>query len=78
MNPEGVKGAREGRKGGAWIARSRVVAGGIGMMGRRQVTHRWADDPVQRHVDGGGVGAGGGSPPRKEIRKREDREGRVK
>ena len=33
------------------------------MMGRRQVTPRWADDLVRRHVSGGGVGAGGGCPP---------------
>ena len=58
---------------------SRVVAGGIGMLGWRQVTPRWTDDPVQRNVGGGGVGeVGGFPPPQKEIRKREEREGRVK
>ena len=29
-------------------------------------------------VGGGGVGAGGGFPPRKEIRRQEERAGRVK
>ena len=33
------------------------------MMGRRQVMPKWADDPVRRHIGGGGVGAGGGCPP---------------
>ena len=33
------------------------------MMGRIQVFSRWADDPVQINVGGGGVGAGGGFPP---------------
>ena len=48
------------------------------MMGRRQVTPMWEDDPVRRHVGGGGAGAGGGCPPRKEIGRREEREGRFK
>ena len=57
----------------------RVVAGGIGMLGRRQATPRWADgDPVQRNFSGGSVWAGGGCPPRKETRKQEEREGQVK
>ena len=47
---EGVTGARKGWRGGAWTARSRVVSGGIGMLGQRQVTPRWTDDPVRRHV----------------------------
>ena len=58
-------GAREGRRGGSGIARSRVVTGGIVIMGWRQGTPRWADDPVRRLVGGGGVGEGGGSPPQK-------------
>ena len=74
----GVTGAREVWKGGARTERSRVVAGGIGMLGRRQVTPMWADVPVQRHVGGGGVGSGGGCPSWKEIGKREEWEGRVK
>ena len=72
-----MKGVRKGRRGGARKVRSRVVEGGIGMLGRRQVTPRWADDPVWRHFNGGGVRAGGASP-RKEIRRREEWEGRVK
>ena len=64
--------AREVQRGGSRTAMSRVVAGGIGMMGRRQVTPRWEDDPVRKHVSGGGVGEGGGCPPRKEIRRREE------
>ena len=66
-----MTGAREVRRGGARTERSRVVAGGIGMMGRRQVTPRWADDPLQRHVGGEGFGSGGGSPPWKETRSQE-------
>ena len=50
-----MTGAREGLRGVARIERSRVVAGGIGMVGRRQVTPRWADDTVRRHVNGGDV-----------------------
>ena len=57
-----MTGAREGRRGGARAAMSRVVAGGIGMLGWRQVTPRWTDDPVQRNVGGGGVGEVGGFP----------------
>ena len=70
--------AREGRRGGARTTRSRVVAGGTGMMGRRHMTTRWEDDTVRRHVGGRGVGAGGGFHPWKEIRKREEWEERVK
>ena len=54
------------------------MAGGIGILGRIQVTPRWAYNPVQIHIGGGGVGVGGVCPPRKEIRKWEEREGRVK
>ena len=46
--------------GGERTERSMVMAGGIGMMGRRQVTPRWVDDSVKRHFSGGGVGKGGG------------------
>ena len=38
------------------------MTGGIGVMGRRQATPRWADDTVWRNVGGGVVGAGGGFP----------------
>ena len=48
------------------------------MLGRRQVIPRWVDYHVWRHVGGGGVGAGGGCPHRKEISQREEREGQVK
>ena len=58
-----MTGARDGNRGGAQTGSSRVVAGGIGMMGRRQVTPRWADDTVPRHVGGGVVGSGGVCPP---------------
>ena len=53
-----MTGGREGWRGRSRTARSRVVSGGIGMMGRRQVMPKWADDPVRRHIGGGGVGAG--------------------
>ena len=33
------------------------------MLGQRQVTPRWKDDPVRRHVGGGGVSTGGSCPP---------------
>ena len=72
-NPAGVTGATEGWRGGAWTARSRVVEGDIGILVRRQVNPRWADDNVWRHVVGGSVRAGGGcAPPQKEIRRREE------
>ena len=58
--------------------RNRVEAEGIGVLKLRQVTPRRSDDPVDRHVGGGGVGAGGGCPPWKDIRIREDSAGRVK
>ena len=44
-----MKGAREGQREGAWTAKDRGEAGCIGILGRRHVTPRWADDPVQRH-----------------------------
>ena len=68
-----MTGAREGRRRGSQIARSRGVEGGMGMLGRRHVIPRWVDDPVRRHAGGGGVRAGGRCPPRKEIRKWEER-----
>ena len=43
--------------------RSRVVAGGIGSLGWRQVTIRWTDNTVRSHVGGVGVRAGVGCPP---------------
>ena len=39
-------GSEEGRREGAWTAKGRGEAGSIDILGRRQVTHRWADDPV--------------------------------
>ena len=56
--------------GGARTARSMVVAGGRGMLGWSQVTPRWVDDPMQRHVGCESIGAGGVCSPRKEIRRR--------
>ena len=53
-------GSEGGSEGEAWTARSRVEAGGIGMLGQRQVTPRWEDDPVRRHVGGEGVRGRGG------------------
>ena len=40
MNLEGVTGVMEGWRRGAQTAISRVVVGGIGILGRRQVTPR--------------------------------------
>ena len=48
------------------------------MLGQRQVTPKFADDPVQRHISSGRVGVGGVCPPRKDIRKWEERDGRFK
>ena len=42
-------GSREGRRGGAQTSKDRGEAGNIGMLGRIQVTLRWADDPAWRH-----------------------------
>ena len=50
------------------------MAGVIGMLGLIQVTPRWADDTVQRHVGGGGVGSGGVCPPPLEVNQEAGRE----
>ena len=55
--------AREGRRGRAWTASSRVVVGGIGILVRIQVTPMWAYYPVQRNIGGGGVRSVEGCPP---------------
>ena len=73
-----MTGLREGRRGVSRTAISMVVVGGIGILGQIKVTPKWEDDHVRRHVGGGGDRAGGGGPPWKEIRQREEREGRVK
>ena len=39
------------------------MAGGISMLGRRQVAPMRVDDPVRRHIGGGDVRTGGGCPP---------------
>ena len=57
-----MTGAREGWRGGARTERSRSEEGGIVMLGQRQVMPRWEDNPIWRHVVGGGVGAEGGFP----------------
>ena len=61
-------GSEGGSEEGARKSMIMVVTGSIGVLVWRQMTPRWADDPVQRHIGGGGVGAGGGCPLRKEIR----------
>ena len=66
-------GEREGHRGGARKVRSRVVEEGISILVRRKVTTRWVDDSAWRQIGGGRVGEGGGCPPRKETRKREER-----
>ena len=68
----------EGRRREAHTSNNRDEAGYIGILGRRQVMPRWADDTVWRHVGVGGVGAGGGCSPRKYIRRQEERAGHVK
>ena len=60
-------GAREGQRGEALTVKNRYEEGCIGILVQRQVTPRWADDPVRRHIGGGGAGAGGGCAPRKDI-----------
>ena len=61
--------AREGQRGDAWIAKDRGEAGYISMLVWRHVTPRWADNPVCRHVVGGGVGSGEFCLPQKYIRR---------
>ena len=56
-------GSEGGLEGGYQTVRIRVVVGGIGMMGRRQATPKWEEDPVQRYVGGGGVREGEGCNP---------------
>ena len=73
-----MAGTREGQRGEERTVKDRGEAGCVGVLGRIQVTHRCADDPVRRHVGGGGFGVGGGCPPRKDIRGREERAGWVK
>ena len=48
-NTAGVARAREGRRGGARTMEGRGEARKVVMMGRRQVTPGWADDPVRRY-----------------------------
>ena len=68
---------REGRKGGAQTEKGRGEAGNISMLGLRQVTIRWADDPVQRRDGRRWRGCQGRRglppPPWKDIRRREGR-----
>ena len=71
-------GEKEGQKGEARKAKDRGEMGCIGMLRGRQVTPRWADDTVHRHAGEGGVGSGGGFPPHKGIRRRDERAGRAK
>ena len=66
-----MTGAREGLRRVERTARSRVVVGGIGILGRIKVTPMWADDPLQIHIGGGGVGEVEGCLPQKEISRRE-------
>ena len=61
-NLASTTGEREGWRGVACTARSMVVAVVIGILGRRQVTPRWSDDPVRTHVGGGVFGSGGEYP----------------
>ena len=58
-----MTGAREGQMRGARTERSRVMTGGISMLGQIQVTPRCADDTLRRHVGSGSVGEGGGCLP---------------
>ena len=58
-----MAGPREGQRGEERTVKDRGEAGCVGVLGRIQVTHRCADDPVRRHVGGGGFGVGGGCPP---------------
>ena len=73
-----MTGAKKGRREGAQTERSTVLVGGMGMLGKTQVTHRWSDDSVWRHVGGGGVGSEAGCPLWKKIRRQEEWEGWVK
>ena len=44
----GVVRAREGRRGRAQTEKGKGMGRNIGMLGRMQVTPRWADDPARR------------------------------
>ena len=48
-NPAGVAGARAGQRGVARTLKDRGKEGNIGVLGPRQLTPRWADDPVWSH-----------------------------
>ena len=69
-----------GPEGGAQTAKGRGEAGIIGMLGRRQVTSSWEDDPVRRHDRRQWRGCQGRRDltPRKYIGRREGREGQDK
>ena len=41
MNPEGVTGARDGRRGVTWSASNRGEAGGIGILVSIKIRPRW-------------------------------------
>ena len=45
----GVARVRESWRGVSRTAKVRVKDGSIGMLGRRQVTPRWSDDPMWKH-----------------------------
>ena len=61
--------AREGLGGRAWTSEGRGKDRSIDMLGRRQVTPRWEDNPMQTKTDVGvgGDREGGGCTSQKDI-----------
>ena len=45
-----MAGAREVWRGRKWTEKDIGEAGNIDLLGQRQVTPRWEDDPVQRYI----------------------------
>ena len=59
----GRSGRKEGFGGEARTEKDSFKAGDISMLVQRQVTPKWADNLLRRHVGVGGVGGVGGFPP---------------
>ena len=76
-----MAGAREVWRVRKWTEKDRGEAGNIDLLGQRQVTPRWEDDPVQRYIGRqwrACWGRRGLPPPWKDIMQSEGRVGRDK
>ena len=76
-NPAGVAGAEETGAQMSQIMGQVVMS--LGMLGKRQLTPRWTNDPVWLHngVDGRVARGGCETPPQTENRRREEKGGEV-